>query len=190
MPPPGRRGRSAPRRWTRRPGPRSGAPPFRPAGTNRPTPTWQRSYGGPAANPTLAVKAARPSRVEEVGHLHVEGLRLLDEQHVSRVADDDLLGVRDSGRDLIGAHRSADEVLGARDDEGGSFDANEVGTQVERVEDLAVEELQRVRVWDLGPQRVQVARLHRAVARIVKRQLLEDQLTKLLVRLEVAILLA
>src|SRR5439155_15084135 len=115
-------------------------------------------------------------RAQEVGDLVVERLWLLDERHVSRVADDHLPRALDAGAYVLRAYRPADEVLFARDHKRRTCDGGQAAAHVESREDLIVEELQRVGVDGLGLQRVEVARLRRSEMSEVQRPLPEDEL--------------
>ena len=99
------------------------------------------------------------------------------------------LGTRDPVRELRGADRPGDEVLGARDHERRRLDRRQLRPQVEGLEDLLVEEPQRVRIRNLVADRVVVRPLGLAVAREVEGQLARDEAAELLVRREVAGLL-
>src|SRR5439155_17272602 len=127
-------------------------------------------------------------RAQEVGDLVVERLWLLDERHVSRVADDHLPRALDAGAYVLRAYRPADEVLFARDHKRRTRDGGQAAAHVEGREDLIVEELQRVGVDGLGLQRVEVARLRRSEMSEVQRPLPEDELGQLLVGREFACL--
>ena len=111
----------------------------------------------------------------------MERLWLLDERHVSRVADDHLPRALDAGAYVLRAYRPADEVLFARDHKRRTRDGGQAAAHVEGREDLIVEELQRVGVDGLGLQRVEVARLRRSEMSEVQRPLPEDELGQLLV---------
>src|ERR1700694_809825 len=129
------------------------------------------------------------SRLQEVRDLVVESLRLLDEEHVSRIPHDDLTCPGDRRADLPCVYRAADEVVLSGDDQRRRFNARQPVAQVERVEDLAVEEQERVGVDGLSAERVGVTGFCLAVAREVKRKLTKENVRELLVGGELALLL-
>jgi len=105
-----------------------------------------------------------------------EAVRLLDENHVTRVADDDLTRARDGGTDLRGADGPADEVLVSGDHQRRRDDARQPATQVE-ARDLLAENPESVAIDRLGPERIQIAGLHGTEVRKVQWHLTKDDVS-------------
>src|SRR5438067_10637546 len=108
----------------------------------------------------------------------MKGLRLLDENHVTRIADDDLARSRDGPAHLRRAHRAAYEIFIAGDHQRRSCDSGDPGAKVE-TRDLLPENSEGIAVYCFGAERVQVACLGGAESRKVKRHLPESKASPL-----------
>src|ERR1700674_3004877 len=116
----------------------------------------------------------------KVRPLVVESLALLEDDHVSRVAHDDLTCAANCTADFRGTNRAANEVFFAGDDEGRSGDVSKYRAKVEAGQLLAEHAL-RIAVDRLRPERVQVGGLRRTELREVERHTAKRLVPNLLV---------
>src|SRR5262249_28519205 len=115
---------------------------------------------------------------EESRHFVAEAVTRLDEDDVAAGGKQHGLPVRDRV-EVRRTDGPGDEVVLAGDHQRGRGDPGELGTEVEGLEDLVVEEQERIGDGGLASQGLEVCLLGLAVAREVERKLAKRQLPEL-----------
>src|SRR5262245_25996444 len=120
---------------------------------------------------------------EVLRHLGAEAVPCLHEDEVPAFRKDDRRDVPNRV-EVCRAEGAGDEVVRTGNDKRRRADVRKVGAQIERREDLVVEQQQGVGHGNFAPERLEVGLSRRVVSRKVERELAESQRAELLVRIE------